>query len=47
MIDYVINKVSDEEYRKLEIGIDMAVDAAVECIENGLEAAMNKFNKKE
>ncbi len=44
MIDYVINKVSDEEYKNLQTGIEKAKDAVCELIKNGIDKAMNKFN---
>lgn len=44
MIDYVISKVSEEEYKELEIGIKKAENAICELIKNGIDSAMNKFN---
>lgn len=43
-IDYVIGKVEDENYQKLELGIDKAVNAVVEYLKNGIDIAMNKLN---
>lgn len=43
-IDYVIGKLDDETYKKLEVGIQKAAEAASECIKNGVDYAMNKFN---
>lgn len=45
MINYVIGKINDEEQEKLEPGIDMAKQATIELIKNGVDSAMNKFNK--
>lgn len=44
MIDYVIKKVDNETYKKLEEGIEKAADAVIEILENGIDIAMNKFN---
>lgn len=46
MINYVIGKISDEEQSKLEPGIEMAKEATIELIKNGVDIAMNKFNTK-
>ncbi len=46
MISYVIGHVPDEEMKVLENGTDMAKSAIVEIIKNGIDVAMNKFNKK-
>jgi len=44
LINYVINRIKDEEYNELEKGIDFAVNA-VECILNSnIDKAMNMFN---
>lgn len=43
-INYVIGRIKDEEYEKLEKGQDKAVEA-VECfVKVGIDDAMNKFN---
>ena len=44
LIGYVINKVNDEEYKKLEEGIDKGVQAVKEIISIGIEKAMSKLN---
>lgn len=44
LINYVISRVSDEEYKKLQIGIDKAVDAVKEILEFGIDNAMNRMN---
>ena len=47
MMNYVISKVSDEEYKKLEEGINKATSAIQEIIEFGLDKTMNKYNRKQ
>ena len=44
LIDYVISKVSDEEYQKLEEGIDKATEAVSTILKIGIDNAMNKLN---
>lgn len=44
MINYVIGKVLSEELEKLEEGTEIAKEAVVEIIKNGIDIAMNKFN---
>lgn len=44
MINYVIGKVPNEELEKLEEGTEIAKEAIVEIIKNGIDIAMNKFN---
>ena len=44
MINYVIGKVSKEEYAELEKGILKAKEAVVEIIKNNIDKAMNKYN---
>ena len=44
MINYVIGKVPSEELEKLEEGTEIAKEAVVEIIKNGIDIAMNKFN---
>ena len=44
MINYVTDKVSNEEYSKLEKGIDQAEKAVEEILKNGIDIAMNRFN---
>lgn len=43
-IDYVIGKLEDETYTKLEEGIHKAAKAVEEYLKNGIDMAMNKFN---
>lgn len=44
MVDYVVNKVTPEQYTKLSKGIDEATEAVIEILKNGIDSAMNKFN---
>ena len=44
LINYVIKKVSNEEYIKLLNGINIATDALCEIMKNGIDIAMNKYN---
>ena len=43
-VDYVIAKLDDEIYKKLEIGINKASEAVEEFLKNGIDIAMNKYN---
>ena len=43
-IDYVIGKLDEEQYKKLEVGINRASEAAIYYIEHGIDNTMNKFN---
>lgn len=45
LVSYVINKVSKEEYGNLQKGINLATNAVTEVLQNGIEIAMNKYNK--
>lgn len=44
LIEYVIGAISDEDKAKLDKGTDLAKDAVIEIIKNGIDIAMNKFN---
>ena len=44
LISYVIGKVNDEEYEKLEEGINKGVIAIEEILKVGIEKAMSKLN---
>lgn len=46
MINYVIGHIPEEEVDLLDKGCDLAKDAVTEIIKNGIDSAMNKFNKK-
>lgn len=43
-IDYVIGKLSSEQYTKLEKGINKAANAVIYYVEHGIDNTMNKFN---
>lgn len=44
LIEYVIGKMSEEEYKKYIPGIKKAKDAVKEILKNGIDIAMNKIN---
>lgn len=44
LMNYVIDKVSDEEYTVLEKGVEKAAEAVKEILELGIDSAMNKLN---
>ena len=44
MIDYVIKKLTDEEYEKLKEPIKTASEAAVSIVKDGIDLSMNKYN---
>lgn len=44
MIDFVIKKVDDETYSRLEKGIDKAAEAVIDILKFGIDTAMNKLN---
>ena len=44
LINYVIGSISKEEQDLLEEGVEKAKKAVIECIKNGIDSAMNKFN---
>ena len=44
LIEHVIGAIDEEDIEKLEKGTDMAKEAIVEIIKNGIDIAMNKFN---
>ena len=44
LVEYVIGAISDEDKEKLEKGTDLAKEAVVTIIKNGIDTAMNKFN---
>ena len=43
MINYVIGKVSQEEQKILQQGVEKAAKAVEEILKNGIDIAMNKF----
>lgn len=44
LIEYVIGAIPEEEKEKLEKGTELAKEAVIEIIKNGMDIAMNKFN---
>ena len=42
LVDYVIGRVNDEEYKKLEIGVEKAEVAVEEILKIGIDNAINK-----
>lgn len=44
MINYVIGKIPEEEQKKLQEGVNKAVEAIEEILKSGIDIAMNKFN---
>ena len=44
LIEYVIGAISEEDEEKLDKGTDLAKEAVIEIIKNGIDIAMNKFN---
>ena len=44
LIEYVIGAIPEECKEKLEQGINLAKEAVIEVIKNGVDIAMNKFN---
>jgi len=45
-VDYVLDKPTEAERQMLDEGIEKARDAVLYWVEYGIEAAMNKFNKR-
>ena len=44
LTNYVIGRVSTEDYLKLTEGINTAEEAVIEILKNGIDKAMNKIN---
>ncbi len=44
MIEYVIGAIPEEDKALLEEGVQKAKEAVIECLKNGMDSAMNKFN---
>ena len=44
VIDWVIGKLTDAEYKEIKDAASRAVSAAEEIISHGIDSAMNKFN---
>ena len=46
MISHVIGHIPEDEVKLLDEGTNVATDAVIEMMKNGIDSAMNKFNKK-
>jgi len=46
MVNYVIGYIPEEEIKILDEGCEIAKEAVIEIVKNGVDSAMNKFNKK-
>lgn len=44
LINYVLEKITEDERESLESGITKAKDAIIEILKNGIDNTMNKFN---
>ena len=44
VIEYVIGSIPEEEEKDLEIGVNLAKEAVIELLRNGIDSAMNRFN---
>lgn len=44
LLNYILTRIPDEEYKVLETSTKNAAEAVVEIIKNGLDTAMNKYN---
>ncbi len=44
LIEYVIGEIPEKDKQMLEEGTNLAKEAIVEIIKNGIDIAMNKFN---
>ncbi len=44
VIEYVIGSIPEEEKKDLETGVNLAKEAVVELLKNGIDSAMNRFN---
>lgn len=47
IINYVIGKIPENQGQELEDGINKAAEAVLSILENGIDIAMNKFNRKD
>lgn len=44
VIEYVIGGIPEEDKKDLETGVNLAKEAVVELLKNGIDSAMNRFN---
>ena len=44
LLNFILNKIPDEEYKVLQTAQDTACKAVIEILKNGIDSAMNKYN---
>ena len=44
LLNYILTRIPDEEYKVLQEATQKAAEAVVEILKNGIDIAMNKFN---
>jgi len=44
LLNFILNKIPDEEYKVLQDSQDNACKAVIEILKNGIDSAMNKYN---
>ena len=44
LLNYILTRIPDEEYKVLESATKVAAEAISEIIKNGIDTAMNKYN---
>ena len=44
LINYVIGAIDEDDKKELEKGKELAKEAIIEILKNGIESAMNKYN---
>lgn len=44
VIEYVIGTIPEEDEKDLETGVNLAKEAVIELLKNGIDLAMNRFN---
>ena len=44
LLNFILTRIPDEEYKILEEATKKAADAVGEIIKNGIDTAMNKYN---
>jgi len=44
LLNYILTKIPEEEYKILEKATDEAAEATVDIITTGIDKAMNKYN---
>ena len=46
LADYVLSRFAEDDRKKVEEALERAADAAVCLMTDGVEAAMNEYNRK-